>query len=78
MSWGSDNTTASRTHGGLVQANTLSSGPTGYFGYGVSVGGHNAVTVTGTNTQAANFGGEFSGFCFADLIPKSQALIIGL
>lgn len=63
----SNNVNPQRNFGGLVSNNYLSSGPLGYFGYGVSVGGHLNTTVTGTViANGTNFGGEFSSVCYTN------------
>lgn len=40
MVWGTDNRTASRTFGGSITNNVLSSGPSGYFGFGIAGQSH--------------------------------------
>lgn len=60
MTWSSDNATADRTYGGSVQNNVFTSGPSGYFGYGISVAGHHDATVTGNDGTGGNWGGEAS------------------
>lgn len=47
LSWQDDrnvNTTNSRTFGGSFENNVFSSGPTGYFGYGITLAGHRCVS----------------------------------
>ncbi|KAM0748727.1 hypothetical protein T439DRAFT_335932 [Meredithblackwellia eburnea MCA 4105] len=76
MSWGSDNRTAARTSNGVVQNNVFKSGSTGYFGYGVSIAGHENATVLNNDATAANFGGDPSVSCIPDpMVPTSQAFV---
>lgn len=60
MTWGSDNATADQTFGGKIYNNVLQSGQYGYFGYGISVGGHHTSSFLGNDATGANFGGEAS------------------
>ncbi|GAA5885524.1 hypothetical protein JCM6882_007452 [Rhodosporidiobolus microsporus] len=69
MVWGTDNRTAARTYGGLVQNNVIASGPTGYFGFGIAQSGHNAAVVQGNQFRKANFGGVDSAACFTAYYP---------
>ncbi|GAA5987417.1 hypothetical protein JCM11641_002284 [Rhodosporidiobolus odoratus] len=76
MSWGSDNRTASRTYGGTVRNNVFKSGSTGYFGYAVSVAGHNNAVISGNDASGANFGGDPSDACIpVPMVPTSQAFV---
>ena len=50
------NATWFRNFGGSVTNNVLTSGPTGYFGFGVSIAGQNGTTISGTTFSKANFG----------------------
>ncbi|GAA5906473.1 hypothetical protein JCM6882_004445 [Rhodosporidiobolus microsporus] len=76
MSWGSDNRTAARTYGGVVRNNVFKSGSSGYFGYAISVAGHNNANVYGNDASGANFGGEPSVACIPNpMVPKSQAFV---
>lgn len=76
MSWGSDNRTASRTFGGTFRNNVFKSGSTGFFGYAISVAGHNNALVYGNDASGAKFGGDPSGACIPNpLVPTSQAFV---
>ncbi|BGP15430.1 hypothetical protein JCM10213_005069 [Rhodosporidiobolus nylandii] len=76
MSWGSDNRTASRTFGGTFRNNHFKSGSSGYFGYAISVAGHNNANVYGNDASGANFGGDPSVACIPwPMVPTSQAFV---
>jgi hypothetical protein len=76
MSWGSDNRTASRTFGGTFRNNVFKSGSTGFFGYAISVAGHNNAEVYGNDASGAKFGGDPSGACIPNpMVPTSQAFV---
>ncbi|KAK4705733.1 hypothetical protein P7C70_g469, partial [Phenoliferia sp. Uapishka_3] len=76
MSWGSDNRTASRNFDGVFRDNTFKSGPTGYFGYAMTVAGHENATVTGNDASGASFGGDPSVSCIPNpMVPTSQAFV---
>ncbi|GAA6034931.1 hypothetical protein JCM8097_009371 [Rhodosporidiobolus ruineniae] len=76
MSWGSDNRTAARTSLGTVRNNVFKSGASGYFGYAISVAGHEGATVTGNDASGANFGGEPSVACIpVPAVPAPQAFV---
>ncbi|KAM0751727.1 hypothetical protein T439DRAFT_300725 [Meredithblackwellia eburnea MCA 4105] len=63
MVWGSNNSTSQRTSNGTWTGNTLTSGATGYFGYGIAIGGHNSASVYENTFVNANFAGVVSGSC---------------
>lgn len=63
-----------RTNGGSFTNNKFTTGPQGYFGYGVSVAGHNGATVTGSSFSNVNFGGVYSSSCFKGM-PAMQPLV---
>jgi hypothetical protein len=69
MSWGTDNRTIARTFDGEIKDNVFSSGPTGYFGYSISVAGHENITISGNTAVNANFGGVESSSCFTYWFP---------
>ncbi|KAL8290016.1 hypothetical protein RQP46_002955 [Phenoliferia psychrophenolica] len=76
MSWGSYNVSTARTFDGLFQDNTFTSGPSGYFGYAISVAGHDRATVLNNDATTANFGGGPSIACIPiPLVPTSQAFV---
>lgn len=77
MAWGSYNRTDYRTEGGTIQNNIFKSGGgSGYFGYGIAVGGHDNAIVAGNNFNAALFGGTRSYACDAGAVtPPFQAAI---
>ncbi|BGP47406.1 hypothetical protein JCM10450v2_003258 [Rhodotorula kratochvilovae] len=76
MSWGSDNRTAARTFGGTVRNNMFKTGSTGYFGYSISVAGHQNAVITGNMADGAAFGGEASASCVPNpAVPASQAFV---
>ncbi|GAA5892726.1 hypothetical protein JCM6882_000566 [Rhodosporidiobolus microsporus] len=69
--WGS-NSAALKTFGGSFVSNTFTSGTkNGYFGYALSVAGHQASKFLGNNALGANFGGVFSAACQPNM-PKPQ------
>nr|CRX79286.1 hypothetical protein ls5931a1_00080 [Leucosporidium scottii] len=76
MSWGSDNRTASRTSGGIVRNNLFTSGPTGFFGFAISVAGHLSVNVYGNDATTANFGGNPSSSCIPNVLPPSPRAFV--
>lgn len=79
MSWGSDNRTAARTFGGVVQHNILSSGPSGngYFEFAISIAGHENATVVNNNVSGASFGGKPSDKCIPEALPPTpRALVV--
>ncbi|KAK4047461.1 hypothetical protein OIV83_005373 [Microbotryomycetes sp. JL201] len=69
LSWGDFNSTLYRTNGGTFNDNTFTSGSTGYFGYGVSVNGHNAATVRNNKFTSASFGGQPTASCRFNPMP---------
>ncbi|SCV70819.1 BQ2448_3581 [Microbotryum intermedium] len=74
--WGSDNRTASRTHAGTFRYNTFTSLNNGYFGYSITVAGHENATVLGNNVLLSRFGGSPSPACIPNpMIPTPQALV---
>lgn len=73
MTWGSDNRTAARTYGGTVRNNILKSAGDGYFGFGISVAGHNNAVVQGNNADQAKFGGSPSTLCIPSVMPPTPA-----
>ncbi|BGP24006.1 hypothetical protein Rt10032_c05g2284 [Rhodotorula toruloides] len=76
MTWGSDNRTAARTSLGTFRNNVLKSSGTGYFGYAISVAGHNNATVYGNDASAAQFGGSVSGWCIPSVPPPSPRAFV--
>lgn len=76
MTWGSDNRTASRTSFGTFRNNVLKSSGAGYFGYAISVAGHNNATVYGNDASAAQFGGSVSGWCIPSVPPPSPRAFV--
>ncbi|KAM0746609.1 hypothetical protein T439DRAFT_306552 [Meredithblackwellia eburnea MCA 4105] len=75
MVWGSQNTSSSFTYGGSVTGNTITSGTSGYFGFGIPVAGHNNANVANTKFVKANFGGIHSSSCASPAPPTPQPLI---
>ncbi|KAM0752391.1 hypothetical protein T439DRAFT_324472 [Meredithblackwellia eburnea MCA 4105] len=57
LTWGTLNMTAYHNYDGSWTGNTFTSGPTGYFGFGATVGGHNNAVVTGNTFNSVSFGG---------------------
>ncbi|BGP07330.1 hypothetical protein JCM10049v2_003161 [Rhodotorula toruloides] len=76
MTWGSDNRTAARTSFGTFRNNVLKSSGTGYFGYAISVAGHNNATLYGNDASAAQFGGSVSGWCVPSVPPPSPRAFV--
>ncbi|KAM0790359.1 hypothetical protein ACM66B_003242 [Microbotryomycetes sp. NB124-2] len=69
LSWGDFNSTLYRTSGGTFNDNTFTSGGTGYFGYGISVNGHNTATVRNNKFNSASFGGQPTSSCRFNPMP---------
>ncbi|KAK4046729.1 hypothetical protein OIO90_006460 [Microbotryomycetes sp. JL221] len=76
LSWGDFNSTLFRTNSGTFDGNTLTSGSTGYFGYGISINGHNMATVRNNKFNSANFGGQPGSGCRFNPMPKYGPLLI--
>jgi len=76
MAWGTYNVSDYRTHGGIIRNNVFrANGGSGYFGYGIAVGGHDNAVVSGNNYDQALFGGAPSYACVNGVIPPFQAAI---
>ncbi|BGP54902.1 hypothetical protein JCM8202_003413 [Rhodotorula sphaerocarpa] len=76
MTWGSDNRTAARTHGGTFRNNIFKSSNDGYFGFGISVAGHIDAVVSGNDASGASFGGQASSWCVPSVLPPSPQAFI--
>ncbi|KAK4057810.1 hypothetical protein OIO90_001029 [Microbotryomycetes sp. JL221] len=77
MTWGSNNQTAARTYGGTVRNNVLRSGTSrGFFGYGISLAGHNNAVVQDNDGSTGNYGGKPSVACIPQpMVPAPQAFV---
>ncbi|KAM0746134.1 hypothetical protein T439DRAFT_294532, partial [Meredithblackwellia eburnea MCA 4105] len=74
LSWGSYDNPSYRNYGGTFQNNILSSGPNGYFAFGVTAAALNNTVVTGNSFSGANFGGVPTSVCTSYTPPSPGPL----